>query len=363
VRWFVVFLLVANVILFFWAQQQSAPEPGSGALPPPDIGRLRLISEVDEAAAAAEDAPRSVPAEAPALSEAPAVAAQPMVREPPGAPPRSAGAPVDEALTPDGGEDKAQPSAADATVAAQTEAPTAHAGAAPPSPADQSTPAAQARPAGDAASMQARSDEPAVADIAPRQAPAEAPIDETAPDPQDQAPSVAEPAEPQQHAVADDEALNTAMPERTAACARLGPFDPEAADALLESLPANLRLLSDVSEEQERVIGHYVMIPPLPTRAAGNQKLKELADAGFEDTWLFRDGANRNAISLGLFSREEGARRHAESLAQKGFATEIKTAITRTERRWLLLQDISGADPAASLPLPDPINVEPWACP
>lgn len=45
-RWFIVFLLVANVVLFFWVQQQLRPPPGMGELPPPEVGRLRLMSEV-----------------------------------------------------------------------------------------------------------------------------------------------------------------------------------------------------------------------------------------------------------------------------------------------------------------------------
>ena len=57
-RWFIALLVVANVILFFWVQQQSRPPPGSMALPPPDIGRLRLMSELnqDQMAGGAGDA-------------------------------------------------------------------------------------------------------------------------------------------------------------------------------------------------------------------------------------------------------------------------------------------------------------------
>ncbi|MGB5639304.1 MAG: hypothetical protein WBM63_09305, partial [Sedimenticolaceae bacterium] len=47
-RWFIALLVVANVVLFFWVQQQSRPLPGSMALPPPDVGRLRLMTELKE---------------------------------------------------------------------------------------------------------------------------------------------------------------------------------------------------------------------------------------------------------------------------------------------------------------------------
>ena len=45
-RWFIVFLIVANVILFFWVQQESRPRPADVRLPPPDVGRLRLLTEM-----------------------------------------------------------------------------------------------------------------------------------------------------------------------------------------------------------------------------------------------------------------------------------------------------------------------------
>lgn len=54
-RWFVALLLVANVILFFWVQQQSRPTPGTVSLPPPDVGRLRLMSEIDNQVPTEED--------------------------------------------------------------------------------------------------------------------------------------------------------------------------------------------------------------------------------------------------------------------------------------------------------------------
>ncbi len=54
-RWMIFFLLVANVALFFWLQQQSRPAPGSSVLPPPDVGTLRLRHEQHRRQASATD--------------------------------------------------------------------------------------------------------------------------------------------------------------------------------------------------------------------------------------------------------------------------------------------------------------------
>ena len=95
------------------------------------------------------------------------------------------------------------------------------------------------------------------------------------------------------------------------ACARVGPFPPSDADQLVSSLPPNIVLLSDVAEEYTSVERYYVIIPPLPSTAAGQKKMQELADAGVTDTWLFRTGEYRNGISLGFFSRKGGAQQRA----------------------------------------------------
>jgi hypothetical protein len=121
--------------------------------------------------------------------------------------------------------------------------------------------------------------------------------------------------------------------------------------------------LSDVTREHASVDRYYVLIPPLPSRAAGRQKLKELAQAGVTDTWLFPSGEYRNAISLGYFSREAGARRHAANVAKKGFTTEVREKTSIRQRRWLVLMNSEGRDLGSSLPFPAATKVEQMACP
>lgn len=148
-----------------------------------------------------------------------------------------------------------------------------------------------------------------------------------------------------------------------AVCVRVGPLESADADQVIAALPASVTLLSDVSEDYQRVDRYYVLIPPLPSRSAGRQKLKELADAGVTDTWLFPSGENRNAISLGFFSRERRAQRHAANIAKMGFDTEVQGKASTRTGRWLVLQAAGDIDPALSLALPAQAGVEPQACP
>ncbi len=167
----------------------------------------------------------------------------------------------------------------------------------------------------------------------------------------------------------DGEPAQTKLPapvprdEPLAVCTRVGPLEAEDAESLVAKLPTHITLLSDVAGEYTDVTGYYVLIPPLTSRAEGVRKLRELRAAGVDDVWLFRSGEFNNAISLGLFSREQTARRHAANVAKKGFAAEIRNRTSIRERRWLELSYTDDVDLAVAVPLPDGATVVPMPCP
>ena len=63
---------------------------------------------------------------------------------------------------------------------------------------------------------------------------------------------------------------------------------------------------------------HWVIFPPLPSPQSATAKLDELAAAGVQDAFVVKDGAWRNAISLGLYANDEAARRRVRELEDKG---------------------------------------------
>lgn len=73
---------------------------------------------------------------------------------------------------------------------------------------------------------------------------------------------------------------------------------------------------------------HWVVIPPLASRAAGLAKLRRLQAAGI-DSYLVTEGEQQNAISLGLFSSQKAAQRVLESRRNAGLAAEL-TLFERT---------------------------------
>lgn len=336
-RWFVVFLVVANLVLYFWVKQQSLPPSGVSALAPPDIGRLRLLSELqgqgdepmpDSAVlstwttrdgAAAEKTPPEIVKDVGEMDVAPV--------------PAAAGSISNREL----------PADQEAAI------PALQAGSASISPEQQVVvdPAAD----GEADAMGGSGDTSVKKDPTyPQGAVATFP--------------------PADSSVSDKKAdtvgavVATLRPEvLSPSCARVGPFTAHEADTLIAYLPEHLTLYSDIVEEYTMADSYYVMIAALPSREEGNRKIQELADAGVKDTWLFRSGEYRNAISLGLFTREASANRHAENIRKKGFPNQVIPRGVRKEGRWLYLRNRDGGDIGLSLPLPDGASAERLVCP
>ena len=339
-RWFVLLLLMANLILFFWTQQQSRQAAALREVALPEIGHLRLMSEVREADGEAVTFVSDIMSRRPLLPVSPATSV-PTEAEP-------------ERLT------AALPQADGAVLAVPPERLVLKGSADPPR--TQASTAAEAIE--EIVSAQEQSDAAEVALSQDARQVSSAQLDVAvevieAPEP---TPSAATPSEsPAIVATANGSVMAGERPESR--CLRIGPLTADDADALINRLPGHLALISDVSEEYAQVNGYYVLIPVLASRAAGLKKLQELADAGFEDTWLFRSGALRNAISLGLFRREASARRHAERVESKGFTTEVKENTSLRERRWLLVRDERESVAPTNLPLPEGVTAERQGCP
>lgn len=372
-RWFIVLLIVANVVLFFWVQQQSRPLPGSMPLPPPDVGRLRLLSELPdeqveggaEGIAPAIAEPASIPVDEVAIPSVSFATGDPLTTT-------TEVVSIQALAITD-----SDPVAGDAALPEVEPGPAGP--SAPPMPKHlEATPAApEPAPLETAAAVDVIAEMVEQSDVQEPEESAGSLVREsetqgTATESGDTQPEVitasadlqpqatGEPDAEGRAETAPETALENALP---VLCYRVGPFDPEGADKLIFELPVSMTLLSDLSEEYSSVDRYYVLIPPLPSRAAGRQTLKELAEAGVTDTWLFPSGEYRNAISLGFFSREGGAKRHAANMVKKGFPAEVREKTSTRERRWLFLKDIERGSPGWSLPLPEGVAAEQKACP
>jgi hypothetical protein len=64
--------------------------------------------------------------------------------------------------------------------------------------------------------------------------------------------------------------------------------------------------------------GWWVFVPPLASKAEAEKKAAELRQIGVSDYFIIQDGANRFAISLGVFSSEKGGQERLAEVKDKG---------------------------------------------
>ncbi len=346
-RWFIVLLLVANVILFFWVEQESLNSSKYSSIPPPDVGRLRLLKEGVETEAPAPPQIAEVQRDAP-KAEAQTLQRVDIVAEP---------VPTDTPqATPD-------PAVVDASSAAEVSA------AAPEQVDDKPAFSVISDAFTRLTESLTSTGDVVVADADDRPPAAGEEAKERV---TDNALAQSEPGpDSYSEAIPDIKATESPIPEVevaepvviTETCVRVGPLRRADADKLLAGLPEHIELLSDTSAEQRQVDAYYVLIPPLETRAAGRKKVRELNAAGLKDTWLFQGGKYRNGISLGVFSQKAGAQRHAALVAKKGFAAVVREKASTAERHWLELKKQGDGDLRSALPLPKDVVLTPQACP
>lgn len=113
-------------------------------------------------------------------------------------------------------------------------------------------------------------------------------------------------------------------PAKTAAladvCAEWGPFaEAERNRALADLEPLALgRLLTQKRVEASGA--YWVYIPPLPSKAEADRRAAELKNRGVDDAFVVDNGAQRFAVSLGVFLTEEAASAHLAELAKLGIS-------------------------------------------
>lgn len=126
------------------------------------------------------------------------------------------------------------------------------------------------------------------------------------------------------------------------ACLEWGSFtlaDAPRAEQALEPLGLGPRLAQRRSEEQA---GWWVFIPPQANRQAAFRKAAELKQLGVEDYFIVQEeGAQRWALSLGVFRTEEAAQARLATLRAQGVRTaRVGTRETVVPKIWLQVKGV-----------------------
>jgi len=120
------------------------------------------------------------------------------------------------------------------------------------------------------------------------------------------------------------------LPE--AVCWEFGSYPGESqAKTAAGALPLGLTSIGVVKGQAKRVTGYYVLIPAANDLKTAEGTVASLKEKQVRDTWLFRSGPLKNAISLGLFSQRHNAERLAASVRKKGFDAVLREKSTSRE--------------------------------
>ncbi|MFN7276353.1 MAG: SPOR domain-containing protein [Betaproteobacteria bacterium] len=108
------------------------------------------------------------------------------------------------------------------------------------------------------------------------------------------------------------------------ACLEWAPFAADEAERAREALQS-LALGPRLVEGSVTVpAGWWVYIPPFRSRQQAERRVAELARQGVKDTYIVQErGDWENAVSLGVFRGEEGARRYLETLKARGLRSVV----------------------------------------
>lgn len=119
-------------------------------------------------------------------------------------------------------------------------------------------------------------------------------------------------------------------------CRRIGPFGERKTAVNIADSLAEYRLVAKIEPQVEiNTLGYWAVLPALATREEADTLVEKLKSRGIRDVRRFTSGEMINAISLGLFSTEENARRRATSIENEGFVALVQPKLEEVTEFWL----------------------------
>ena len=134
-----------------------------------------------------------------------------------------------------------------------------------------------------------------------------------------------------------EQQLQSAMDDQgVPRCYSLGPFSRkqpfiEVRDQLKKQ---GIDVFSRVSSEKVRK-GYWVMLPAGETSNQAKVKLQQLKEQGIKEYFLVATGEMKNAISLGVFSKPNLAKRRSDEVEKLGFKVTIRPITLPNRVYWL----------------------------
>lgn len=131
------------------------------------------------------------------------------------------------------------------------------------------------------------------------------------------------------------------------ACAAYGPFPSD--DAVQQGAARLKPLGLQVSEHLvpgKSKLGYWVYLPPFGSKREADAATGLLKRRGVADIYVVADEANRNAISLGVFSQRSGALERQKAMRKLGYHALMAERFRDEPRYWLDAKGLAGALPS-----------------
>lgn len=133
------------------------------------------------------------------------------------------------------------------------------------------------------------------------------------------------------------------------ACFSFGPFDQAARAAQAQAgLAAQVLQIQPRREYPGTARSWKVLLPPAASMADAEAAAQRVAEAGFKDHFLVRDGEEARSVALGLYRSEATARERVATLDAAGFKARIEPVGAGPAQHWLDVGAAPGFDATAA---------------
>ncbi len=125
----------------------------------------------------------------------------------------------------------------------------------------------------------------------------------------------------------------------------VGDWDLNGFNSVKKSMQSIDKLIILEGKERRKKLSYWVMIPSFGSKQAAVKAKQKLRSVKIIDTFIIKSGINKNAISLGLYSKAAGAKRRARyANAQNiGIAeANIEVLTLYVDRYWLKVASEKG---------------------
>jgi len=141
------------------------------------------------------------------------------------------------------------------------------------------------------------------------------------------------------HTIADEPIADAISRQEVFVCYELGPADTKPETAYFEETLAGYGISTLLENRPiQKVVGHWVFIPPLRSKALGRLKLEEIKLKGIKDIVLLTKNEPKFAISLGVFNDKKYANRRLLKIQSLGFDAQIGVRHKTIDQYWVLIK-------------------------